>query len=70
MKQALNYTNADSIQTDICVFTDGNIWQVKRKTTAGQVNYPNIPRLNTLQNTEFKLSTLLHDLDYIQPVLH
>ena len=70
MKQAISYANADSIQAEFCVFTDGNIWQVKRKTAAGWVNYPNIPKLKNNDQTEFKYSILLHDLDEIKPVLH
>lgn len=34
MKQFISYDSADSIQTDFCVFNNGNIWQVKRKTAA------------------------------------
>jgi len=70
MKQAISYANADSIQAEFCVFTDGNIWQVKRKTVAGWINYPNIPKLNNSNQTEFEFSTLLHDLDELKPVLH
>jgi len=70
MKQAISYANADSIQAEFCVFTDGDIWQVKRKTVAGWVNYPNIPKLKNNDQTEFKFSTLLHDLNEIKPVLH
>ena len=70
MKQAISYANSDSIQADFCIFTDGNIWQVKRKTEAGWVNYPSIPKLNWNNETEFEFSRLLHDLDEIKPVLH
>ncbi|HEY7865109.1 MAG TPA: hypothetical protein VIC51_03825 [Psychromonas sp.] len=70
MEQAISYASADSIQAEFCVFTDGNIWQVKRKTAAGWVNYPNIPMLKNNNKTEFEFSTLLHDLDEIKTVVH
>jgi hypothetical protein len=70
MKQAISYASADSIQADFCVFTDGNIWQVKRKTAAGWVNYPNIPRINAYQETALDFSQLLYNLDEVKPVLH
>lgn len=70
MKQAISYANADSIQAKFCVFTNGDIWQVKRKTAAGWVSYPNIPKLNSKNGTEFEFSVLLHNMDEIKPVLH
>jgi len=70
MKQAISYASADSIQAEFCVFTDGDIWQVKRKTAAGWVNYPNIPKLNSNNETEFDFSVLLHNIDEVKPVLH
>lgn len=56
MKQAISFANADSIQAEYCVFTYGNIWQVKRKTAAGWVNYPNISKLKNNNETEFEFS--------------
>jgi hypothetical protein len=38
MKQAIRYASADSIQAEFCVFTDGNIWQIKRKKAVGWFN--------------------------------
>lgn len=70
INQAISYANADSIQAEFCVFTDGEIWQVKRKTATGWVNYPNIPKLNSNNETKFELSVLLHNIDEIKPVLH
>lgn len=70
MKQAISYANADSIQAEFCVFTNGSLWQVKRKTAAGWINYPNIPKLKNNNETAFEFSSLLHDLDEIKPVLH
>jgi len=70
MQQAISYADANSIQAEYCVFTDGNTWQVKRKTTSGWVSYPNIPRLIDGQEVEFELSDFLHDLDRIKPALY
>ncbi len=70
MKQAMSYADANSIQAEFCVFTDGNVWQVKRKLASGWVSYPNIPRLINGQEVEFELSDFLHDLDRIKPALH
>jgi len=65
MKQAISYANADSIQAEFFVFTDGNIWQIKRNTAAGWVNYPNIPSLKNNNQTELEFSSLLHYIDEI-----
>ncbi|WP_435235518.1 type I restriction enzyme HsdR N-terminal domain-containing protein [Psychromonas sp. PT13] len=70
MKQAISYANADSIQAEFCVFTDGNIWQVKRNTAAGWVHYPNIPCIKEYENTELEFSQFLNDLDEVRPILH
>jgi hypothetical protein len=70
MKQAISYASADSIQAEFCVFTNENIWQVKRKTAAGWVNYPNIPRINETHETALDFSQLLYNLDEVKPVLH
>ena len=45
MKQVISDANTDYIQAEFCIFTDENLWKVKRKTAAGGVNYPNIPKL-------------------------
>ncbi len=67
MKQAISYANADSIQFKLSFVY---LLMVISKTAAGWVNYPNIPRINEQQETEFEFSTLQHDLDDIKPVLH
>ncbi|MFT6987165.1 MAG: hypothetical protein ACJAT7_003018, partial [Psychromonas sp.] len=54
----------------MCVFTDGNIWQVKRTKAAGWLNYPTIPRINGTHETALDFSQLLYNLDEVKPVLH
>ena len=70
MKQAISYAMLILFKLIFCIFTDGNICQVKRKTAVGCLNYPNIPKLRNNNQTEFEFSILLHELDEIKPVLH
>jgi len=55
----------------LCVFSDRNIWKVKRKIEAGWINYPNIPPVNENQETELDFSILLfNSIKAIQPIFY
>jgi hypothetical protein len=69
MEQAVSYASAQEIQAEFAVYTNGQVWHVKRRIRDEWIAVPDFPHQNTPSGGE-PIFELLHCLDRAAPLLY
>jgi hypothetical protein len=69
MEQAVSYASAQEIQAEFAVYTNGQVWHVKRRIRDEWIAVPDFPHQNTAPGGE-PIRKLLHCLHKAAPLLH
>lgn len=69
MQQALSYADANTMKAHYAVFTNGDIWEVKKKVREEWVNIPDLPK-RIDGDYLLDLYELISSMRYISPLLY
>jgi Holliday junction resolvase len=68
IEQAISYANSNTLKAKFAIYTNGNVWLVKRKVEDQWVDFPDIP--NYSKDLDFiKFKDLVDSLQELEPLL-
>jgi hypothetical protein len=68
MDQAISYANAQEIQAEFAVYTNGTVWNVQRRINGKWIPIPDIPHRSS--EPDQRLTELLRGLHDLAPILY